>query len=281
MSPFSILGIPSNASVAVANKAYRKLAMLHHPDRGGSEAKFKEIKAAFEQIEAGFREPTKTYSYTWEAPQSPENAWYERKTPNEHYWDSIYKENQSYHEPQPGAELVVNVGIREAFVGFCVIIKSHRGTPKSTVVIPPGLPDGYRGKYTASDGSVVVIILRIQTGDFYLRGLNDTDLFSPGLNIGDIEVKHQIDAIDLITGTWVKIKDFHGEELTVRVPAGFNPLHRLKVAEKGYFYWLQEYSRPSNVRASMYIQLIPIFNKPEDIERQKIIDLYKSIQDAS
>ena len=45
---YETLEINSDASENEIKKAYRKLAMKHHPDKGGDSAKFKEISAAFE-----------------------------------------------------------------------------------------------------------------------------------------------------------------------------------------------------------------------------------------
>lgn len=48
----NILGIAENATLAEAKKAYRKLAMKHHPDRGGEKAKFQEIQSAWQNAQA-------------------------------------------------------------------------------------------------------------------------------------------------------------------------------------------------------------------------------------
>ena len=48
MDYYSTLGLKRGASPDEIKKAYRSLAMKHHPDRGGDEKKFKEISAAYD-----------------------------------------------------------------------------------------------------------------------------------------------------------------------------------------------------------------------------------------
>ncbi|HWH16642.1 MAG TPA: DnaJ domain-containing protein, partial [Candidatus Paceibacterota bacterium] len=44
---YDILGVDKKASKEEVKKAFRKLAQKHHPDKGGDEAKFKEITEAY------------------------------------------------------------------------------------------------------------------------------------------------------------------------------------------------------------------------------------------
>ena len=48
MDYYSTLGLQRGATDADIKKAYRSMAMKHHPDRGGDEKKFKEISQAYE-----------------------------------------------------------------------------------------------------------------------------------------------------------------------------------------------------------------------------------------
>jgi DnaJ family protein A protein 2 len=43
---YEILGVPQNATTDQIKKAFKKLALQNHPDKGGDENKFKEINRA-------------------------------------------------------------------------------------------------------------------------------------------------------------------------------------------------------------------------------------------
>ena len=57
LDPYSVLGVPRNASDEEIKKAYRKLSRMYHPDaninnpnKDQAEEKFKEVQQAYEQI---------------------------------------------------------------------------------------------------------------------------------------------------------------------------------------------------------------------------------------
>lgn len=56
---YEILGVSRDASADEIKKAFRRLAIEHHPDRGGDEAKFKEINEAYEVL----KDPSKRQRY--------------------------------------------------------------------------------------------------------------------------------------------------------------------------------------------------------------------------
>ena len=50
MDPYKELGISYNATEKEIKSAYRKLAIKHHPDKGGDPEKFKQVAAAYETL---------------------------------------------------------------------------------------------------------------------------------------------------------------------------------------------------------------------------------------
>ena len=59
MTYYQILGVSETASQDEIKKAYKKLAMKHHPDRGGDNNKFQEISQAYDTIS----DPNKRHRY--------------------------------------------------------------------------------------------------------------------------------------------------------------------------------------------------------------------------
>eukprot|EP00294_Goniomonas_avonlea_P011628 CAMPEP_0114548916 /NCGR_PEP_ID=MMETSP0114-20121206/5244_1 /TAXON_ID=31324 /ORGANISM="Goniomonas sp, Strain m" /LENGTH=201 /DNA_ID=CAMNT_0001733553 /DNA_START=51 /DNA_END=656 /DNA_ORIENTATION=- len=49
-NPYKVLGVEKKASAKEIRKAYHKLAVQHHPDKGGDPEKFKEVAAAYELL---------------------------------------------------------------------------------------------------------------------------------------------------------------------------------------------------------------------------------------
>src|SRR6185436_1371451 len=47
---YEVLGVGKSASADELKKAFRRKAVEHHPDKGGDEAKFKEINEAYEVL---------------------------------------------------------------------------------------------------------------------------------------------------------------------------------------------------------------------------------------
>lgn len=55
MDPYSVLGVAPGASRAELRAAYRRLALVHHPDHGGSTEKMALLSSAYEAARCGRR----------------------------------------------------------------------------------------------------------------------------------------------------------------------------------------------------------------------------------
>jgi DnaJ family protein A protein 2 len=53
LDPYEILGVPPDSDENTVKKAYKKLAMKHHPDKGGDPEQFKRIQSAYDRIIKG------------------------------------------------------------------------------------------------------------------------------------------------------------------------------------------------------------------------------------
>ena len=71
MSLYEKLGIPKEASKDDIKKAFRKLSLEHHPDKGGDEEKFKEISNAYDVLSDD--DKRKNYDLTGGETQQPFN----------------------------------------------------------------------------------------------------------------------------------------------------------------------------------------------------------------
>ena len=54
---YKILGVNPGAGEEEVKKAYRKLASIHHPDKGGDTKKFQEIQTAYDTIVTEINQP--------------------------------------------------------------------------------------------------------------------------------------------------------------------------------------------------------------------------------
>ena len=104
MNPYDILGIPQNSSKSTAKTKYRKVAMIHHPDKGGDPEQFKKIKGAWELIESGkfvgeetspvsTKRPTHTSPASWSKPEDV--GWASRSYDIPTFWQHRPKNNKA------------------------------------------------------------------------------------------------------------------------------------------------------------------------------------------
>ena len=300
--PYSTLGIPKSSSTDDARAAYRKLAQKHHPDKGGDEEKFKEVKAAFESIEAGWSEPVaappppryaRSSSFTKPEPafEGFAPAWERDQKRNQQKWNGFGTKPSSYayktaapkitpyapriveaYRPpdvrKNVGDFIAHVSISEAFNGYlCDVTVEGK---KFRIKVPPGTPHGLRFTVPIEGKNDVTVITRFMQSAYTYKGVNEALLEGTMINgqpaqvyrTKDLWIRHEINQKHLRYGNSFKLVDVAGEEFTVKVPAQHDPREKIKGEGRGYYDWYTTFSRAGSVRGDLYVQLIPTEEVP-------------------
>jgi len=271
---YAALGVQSSATEDEIKKAFRKLAMEHHPDReGGNEAKFKEINTAYETLS----DPQKKRVYDAKGVGNQFNDGFGGM----HGMGNMDEFMRAFVEAQAEAQrnaiqmVTIRVPIMTAFTGGTVPINVYGHSVAYKV--RPSLPTGvsYVDEIPIGDGfKRLQVQLLIDTKEFAFRyaGPQYDGTFS-----GDLDAEIKIDALDLILGAWITVTDFTGKQLQVRIPSGFEPEHRLKVAGHGYSNWKGE---GAIGRGDIYLKVIPEFKAIKDQDPVKVRAFYDAVSFA-
>ena len=225
MDYYSILGVNRNATPEEIKKAYRKQAMVNHPDRGGDEAKFKQITEAYEIL---------SNSNKRSAYDNPQPQWGNHNPPN---FDDMFGTffGNGFAQRQPRGNRDITIGARITLLDILQgksLIATYRlnsGREESVHIdIPPGANHGdtinYQGLGDDSNprfprGNLFVKI-HVEKNSTWIRD---------GL---DLITKKTVNVFDLLLGTNITIKTLDGKNLNVKIPKGTNPGANFSI--KGY-----------------------------------------------
>jgi len=201
MDHYNTLGILRSATQEEIKKAYRKLAMQHHPDRGGNQDEFQRVQTAYDTL----GDPHKRSVYDNPPQQNPFGGFAQQPggfTFNVNGFDlnNMFGAafNQAFQNQQPQKQIYrtrVNVSLRDVYHGKEQVLQL--GTPKGTktisVAIPAGIQSGQNIRYEniIEDGALIIEYI-IQPD---LRFTREGD---------NLYANIPISVLDLIVGTKIK-----------------------------------------------------------------------------
>jgi DnaJ-class molecular chaperone len=213
-NPYHVLGVSPNASPEQIKKAFKQLAMKHHPDRGGDEAEFKKINEAY----AILSDP--------ERKQQHDNpGFHYRSNPGGNFHD-VFDEFFRHQRQQRTANvrLTLHIDLKTAAVGGekLVSLQTGNGIQAVEIEIPEGINDGDTVRYPQLLGnSDLQVTFRIHPDKTWARQGNN------------LTREVEVDFWDFIIGTKVEVETLYGDRIVLTVPPQTQPGTLMRVKGKG------------------------------------------------
>jgi DnaJ-class molecular chaperone len=223
MNYYDILGVSREATAQDIKTAYRKLAMEHHPDRGGDESHFQKISQAYDTL----GDPNKRSRYDNEINVHTQfNGNFRNFEDIHNVFNDLFRGRQGFDFGRKGVRnknldlnIKCKITLLDSFIGKEVeatyMLPSGR---KETAVIsiPPGIENGHvlRFKGMGDDG-----FPQFPRGD-----LNVTILVAEDLNFtrrkDNIITIIEIDAIEAMIGCTKPVETLDGRMMNIRIRPG-------------------------------------------------------------
>jgi len=225
MDYYSILGVSKNATTQEIKKAYRKLAMQHHPDRGGDPGTFQNISNAYDILS----DPQKKQQYDLgidpnrpQANQGPFGFGFNDVPPG---FEDIFSNHFGFgRQPRKNKNISINLQITLEDVVFGKELDAEIAMPTGNkkivnINIPAGIQNGQQIKYTGM-------------GDNSIQGLHPGDLIIHVqvlphrifVREGDnLIIRKEISCWDAILGTKIAVNTIDNRTLNINIPKGTQP----------------------------------------------------------
>jgi len=266
---YSILGVPKNASPEDIKKAYRKLAMQYHPDRGGDEKKFKEINEAYDTL----GDTSKKASY--DNPQVQGNHFNFNGGFGGNPFEDLFGQFGNAFGQRPrnrDLTVLVTIDLKEVLTGKHVLVSyrlSNGNLETVEVGLPPGVENGNTIRYQGLGDTVDP---RFPRGDLYVKvKVNNNSKWRREGN--HLYTKESVNLFDILLGCVIIIETLDDRTVQLKIPKGTKPGTTFSITGYGVT------NMHNRVRGNAYVQIEPIIpniTNPVIIEKmQEINDLIK------
>jgi len=269
MDHYQTLGVGRDADTPTIKKAYRKLASKHHPDKGGDEARFKEIQQAYETLS----DPQKRAEY--DNPNPFEGVFQGGDPFGQGGFQDIFRDifgGRQQRQPvkNPDALFDMDITLHQAYLGTETTLSTPEG--RVNLTIPPGVRHGTKFRLAGKAGGRMP---QLPPGDLIVR-VNIQPSNEWGREGDDLFVRAEINAIEAMLGTSVRITHLDGKQYDVTIPAGTQPGGRVRMTGLGMPN--PQSSRLGNLVIIVSVH-VPTINSADDIELlNKIINKRKGYE---
>jgi DnaJ-class molecular chaperone len=263
MDPWSTLGVGRDASYEEIKKAYRKLAMQHHPDRGGNTETFQSIQQAYDDITSGRAEQS-------QIPPGFQEFHFNQGGPFGGFGGFGPFGWQPPPQQRRNEDLTVEyrVSLEDLYHGKTDTIRIRTPDQKKQiqldVIIQPGTPSNIRIRFPGANTS----ISGIAAGDVYLMV---TQFKHPYFerNGDDLILYKDVNIFKAMAGGTMEFNTLDGRKLEMKIPAGSQPGVKLRVSGAG----MPMFQR-TGFHGDLYVQLnmvVPTLSAAD--LNKKLVDL--------
>lgn len=285
---YDVLGVDEKATSAEITKAFKDLAKKHHPDRGGDEAKFKEINEAHDTLKSS----QKRHDYDTMRKFGSTSTGGQHPFFNEDIFGDFFSGfsggdmdfGGSFNFTRgPGGERIFRQnrqprGNRNVQVRMAVSIKEAMNHNEktinyklpsgrdefATVKIPAGVQHGVTFKFQGmGDDSIknmprgdLMVVMSVLDSDGYTRKGND------------LYTDKTIDCFQAVRGYEFNLKTLEDKIIKVKVPAGTQPGTMLTLKGQG-----MPVHKTIGIRGNLYVKIHVLIPQLSAADLKKIKDL--------
>ena len=221
MDYYSILGVNRNATPEEIKKAYRKQAMANHPDRGGDEAKFKQVTEAYEILSNSdkrnaYDHPHHANPFGQRGQQNPFGG-----SPFEHMFGQGFGRAQQTPRNKD-ITVQADISLSDVFTGKNLVIQyrlQNGNLETVTVDVPAGAKHGDTIQY---EGLGDVGHPRYPRGNLHVK-IRVRKSRTWKRDQDHLFTKNLVNIFDLLLGCVIIITTLDGKRLEIKVPQGTKP----------------------------------------------------------
>lgn len=254
MNHYTTLGVDKTATQSEIKKAYRKLSMKHHPDRGGDENRFKEIADAYAVI--GDEQKRQQYDMASENPFANFGNMGGMDGNFSDLFNQFFNGRGAQQARGSDVNVDMHISFNEAFLGCS---KSFEINGEAHVInLKPGAKSGQKFRL-AGKGQPHRFNSQLPRGDLYVNiHVQMSSEFIIDQN-NDIWIEISLPWYEIIAGTKITIDTLDGA-ISIKVAENTPPGKVLRIKEKGW----PNYN--TGIRGSLMCKLNPSY--PELNEQQ-------------
>jgi curved DNA-binding protein len=283
MTHYQTLGVAENATQEEIKRAYRKLAMQHHPDKGGNTNKFQEIQQAYdiigneqtrqqydiEQKHGGIRFNVNGQDFNGGMPPGMEEM---LRNFGFAFGQGVGDRGDpfgAFKQPRKNKdiEVVIKIPLTSTLEQQTQSISVKTTNNDRNIIevnIPRGISQNTTIKYANMGDNFFGSLPR---GDLYVRVHveNNTDFHIDGI---DLYKAIDIDCLSAIIGTTVIITGLDEKKFEINVPAGTQHGSKFRLQQQGL------YAMNQSLRGNLIV--IANITVPTNLSQEKI-ELVKSL----